>query len=199
MFVQHQKNIATEQQRVVSSKDFELEILNQFDGKLHAQIRFSYLQVIFTCDIDITNTTIQLTSTAPLNGIVTAAPKLDHSNILLEGYLDSRCAITKNGNQQIIWLMHDTIHAYNLIRLKAQHVLQLYRSVFYELKNTYKNLEFGKIPAGSKAAPIFADRLYVLSTQKFKHRYSNEILFFRTIQNLMQNEGGYFAVPLKCV
>jgi hypothetical protein len=198
MFVQHQKNIATEQSPLlVRSKDFELEIVDQSLGKLKAKIHFNYLHVGFTCHVEITNTTIQLASVIPFKGIITTAPELEVANLFLDGYLDSRGAITQNAQQQIIWLMHDTIHLYNLLRLKAPSVLQLYRVVFYDLKSEYDNIEFGKIPFGSPLEQIFANRFYTLATQNYKYRYSNAVLLFRSIQNLIQNENGYFVTPLK--
>jgi hypothetical protein len=199
MFIQHQQDIPGHvgSENIVTS-DFDLVIINKSSEQVHGTIYFNYLKVSFECTLLLTQNSIQLDSLYPFIGIVTKAPVVSFVNISEYKYLLEDGTITKKGNQNIVWLMHDVIHLYNLVRLplKAKSLLVIYRDVFLTVKDKDASVEFGKINTtdkfGIESAALFSAKL------KFKHKYlySDASALLQSVQNLINKHCEIFSTPL---
>lgn len=202
MFIQHQQNIpgllSSDQ---LSTADFELVIIEKSKAQVHCTIYFDYLQESFECTVLLTPTSIQLSSVYPFTGILTTAPSISLKDHSTEQYLNKEGAVTKNGHQNIIWLIQDVIHLYNLTRLnlKAKSLINLYREVFTIAKLQSPTIEFGKINVqdtfGNEVATIFSAKLKL----KYKYLYSDAKALLQSVQNLLFMYPDFFATPLKIV
>jgi hypothetical protein len=132
---------------------------------------------------------------------VTSAPFITDANLQDQKYLFRDGTITKNGNQNIVWLMHDVIHLYNLLRLplKAKSLIAIYREVFVIAKDKEAAVAFGKINIsdvlGIELAAIFSAKLKL----KHKHLFSDSCALLQSVQNLINQNRDYFSSPLTMV
>ncbi len=199
MFIQHQQNILepSSVDKIVTS-DFDLVIIDQSNEQVRCTIYFEYLHASFECAVLLTPKSIQLNTVYPFKGIVTNAPHVSFANISDQKYLFKDGTITKNGNQNIIWLMHDVIHLYNLIRLplKAKSLIAIYREVFVIAKDKDAAVEFGKININEKLGIESAVLLSAKLKLKHKHLFSDASSLLQSLQNLINQYCGYFSTPL---
>jgi hypothetical protein len=202
MFIQHQQNIPGLSNSEYSvNNDFELVIVDKSSDLVRCTIYFEYLKEHFECAILLTPNSIQLNSLNPFKGIVTNAPLVTAANLQDQKYILNDGTITKNGNQNIVWLMHDVIHLFNLLRLplKAKSLLAIYRELFVIAKDKEAALAFGKInisdALGIELAALFSAKL------KLKHKYlfSDSCALLQSVQNLINQNREYFATPLTMV
>lgn len=202
MFIQHQKNIpALLGSEKIITNDFELLIIDKSNEQAHCTIFFEYLSESFECTVLLTQNTIQLHSLFPFKGIVTNAPIVSLVKDSAKKYLYEDGTITKNGNQNIVWLMLDVIHLYNLLRLqsKAKSLLAIYREVFVIAKDKDATVEFGKInindKVGTASAALLSEKLKI----KHKYLFSHSTALLQSVQNLINHYPHYFVTPLKRV
>ena len=202
MFIQHQQNIpGSSNPNKFVCNDFELVIVDKSSDLVRCTIYFEYLNEHFECAVLLTPNSIQLSSLNPFKGIVTSAPFITDANLQDQKYLFRDGTITKNGNQNIIWLMHDVIHLYNLLRLplKAKSLIAIYREVFVIAKDKEAAVAFGKINIsdvlGIELAAIFSAKLKL----KHKHLFSDSCALLQSVQNLINQNRDYFSSPLTMV
>lgn len=199
MFIQHQQDIQglSSLDNVVTS-DFDLVIIDKSNEKVHCTIYFEYLHASFECAVLITPNSIQLNTVYPFKGIVTNAPHVSFANIADQKYLLEDGTITKKGNQNIVWLMHDVIHLYNLLRLplKAKSLIAIYREVFVIAKDKYSLVDFGKINTTDKLGIESADLFSAKLKLKHKHLFSDASALLQSVQNLINQRCEIFSTPL---
>ena len=202
MFIQHQKDIPglSSSDKIVTN-DFDLVFIDKSSEQASCTIYFEYLHESFECAVLITPNSIQLNSIYPFKGIVTSAPHVSFANIPDQKYLFKEGTITKNGNQNIVWLMHDLIHLYNLLRLplKAKSLITIYREVFVIAKRKDAAVEFGKININDS---LGIESAYLLSAKlklKHKHLFSDPSTLLQSVQNLINQDWGCFSTPLTLV
>ena len=202
MFIQHQQNssgvLSPDQ---VSTADFDLVIIQKSIDQVQCNIIFDYLHESFECTLQLTPTSMQLRSVYPFTGIITTAPTISLTNLAAQQYLNKEGTITKNGHQNIIWLIQDVIHLYNLTRLKlkAKSLISIYREVFAIAKLQSPQVEFGKIKANDELGKEIALLLSAKLTIKHKYLYSDPKALLESIQNLLVKYHDNFATPLKIV
>lgn len=199
MFIQHQQDIPglSSLENVVAN-DFDLVIIDKSNEQFHGTIYFKYLNVSFECAVLLTQNSIQLDSIYPFKGIVTNAPHVSFANISDQKYLLKDGTITKSGSQNIVWLMHDVIHLYNLLRLplKAKSLIAIYREVFVIAKDKDAAVEFGNMNINNKLGIESANLLSAKLKLKHKHLFSDASALLQSVQNLINQHYGNFSTPL---
>jgi hypothetical protein len=122
MFLQHHSSATPTLSSSVhkQSNDFELCIQSSTAEKIIGQIRFTYLHQSFEASVILTPFSIQVKSLYPFAGIAVSANTLD--TLAAQSFVH-KGALTAQGHQQMIWLMLDIIHLYNLLRLKPGAII----------------------------------------------------------------------------
>lgn len=199
MFIQHQQDIPglSSLENVVAN-DFDLVIIDKSNEQFHGTIYFKYLNVSFECAVLLTQNSIQLDSIYPFKGIVTNAQHVSFANISDQKYLLKDGTITKSGSQNIVWLMHDVIHLYNLLRLplKAKSLIAIYREVFVIAKDKDAAVEFGNMNINNKLGIESANLLSAKLKLKHKHLFSDASALLQSVQNLINQHYSNFSTPL---
>jgi hypothetical protein len=187
MFVQHHFNTAFVSTPIHhSTADFDLVVLNKTKEALHGKVGFVYLQQKFEAKILVTATTIQITATHPLSGISSSAPDLSNAETSKEFYLFNG-NLTAKGSQNIIWLILDIVHLYNLLRLKPTAIIDLYREAFLLAKVQNESVVFGNIQQEETIIKSIAKKLAQIFKLKFKYAYSNPIDLLISIEQIVSN------------
>jgi hypothetical protein len=168
MFVQHHSTASSAPSTsiVKKSEDFELSILTKSSTKITGTLQFQYLNQSFNAHIVITPTTIQINAQQAFEGIFASAPIIPNAELATKNYL-SNGTITQTGNQNIVWLILDFIHLYNLLRCKPSSILEIYREAFLQIKLVDAGVIFGKIDAEGP----YANQMNSLLSQKLKRKY----------------------------
>ncbi len=188
MFVQHHSTSspALSTSIVKKSEDFELSILAKSSTKITGTLQFQYLNQNFSAHIIITPSTIQLKAQNAFEGILATAPIISNAELTHKNYL-SNATLTQIGNQNIVWLILDFIHIYNLLRFKPSSILEIYREAFLQIKLANAGIIFGKVDAESP----YANQMNSLLSQKLKrkHKYiiANPADLLVTFQNIIAN------------
>jgi len=196
MFLQHHSSATStpslSSNNTKQTEDFELLIHNKSIDKIVGQLRFTYLQQNFEASILITNASIQVKSLYPFAGISASATSL--SSLSPNGYLQ-KGALTAAGRQQIVWLMLDIIHLYNLLRFKPGAFMEIYRVSFADAKKLNPELVFGQIPLDTKQAILIAKSL--VQTMRLKHKYvfSNPLDLLASFQQIIAHYPQQFLAP----
>jgi hypothetical protein len=184
MFLQHHSSATPTLSTAVNkqSDDYELFIKSSSAEKVVGQLRFTYLHQSFEASIILSPSSIQVKSLYPFAGITVSAPKLHISDA--KQYVH-KGALTAQGHQQIIWLMLDIIHLYNLLRLKPGAIIELYRSSFADAKKLDPALVFGQVPLDTKHSIAIAKSL--VQTMRLKHKYvfSNSLDLLASLQEII--------------
>jgi hypothetical protein len=187
MFVQHQITKHSLLERVaLPSDDFELYIHEKTQQKIKGNIQFIYLNETFSAKILITPQTIQIQAEQDFQGIKLNAPVLSSNEISRTNYLLNG-TLTKLGHQNIVWLILDFIHLYNLLRLKPGTVLELYRVAFGFAKSFDTAIVFGKIDINSPIAKLAAKVLTQKWKRRHKYEFGNQLDLLASIQALLAN------------
>jgi hypothetical protein len=175
MFVQHAVSSTPQVTKVSNiNADFDLKIKSKTSLGMEGKIGFQYLHQSFEASILISPTSIQLNSQYPFVGLTVSSTDLqkeasNESLYFLNGTL------TKIGSQNIVWLMLDLIHLYNLMRLKPAAILEAYRETVAFAKTIDEQLQFGNIPLTGSIAKLVANFLGNKMKLKHKYIYSNSI------------------------
>jgi hypothetical protein len=197
MFLQHHSTasslVAT--QTISNSEDFELLIKSKSATSLQGKIRFEYLQQGFQAQIVITETTIQVMSQYPFAGIIASAPVLPHQEIEDGAYLH-KGSLTKKGKQNVVWLMLDLIHLYNLLKFKPASILELYREVFAYAKEIDHTVIFGQIALDAPIAKLTAKLLVQKTKLKTKYVYGSPLDLLASFQEIIANYPQQFLLPI---
>ena len=127
-------------------------------------------------------------------GLTVSAPDLqkeasNESLYFLNGTL------TKIGSQNIVWLMLDLIHLYNLMRLKPAAILEAYRETVAFAKTIDEQLQFGNIPLTGSIAKLVANFLGNKMKLKHKYIYSNSIQLLSNVQVILATYPQQFLLP----
>ena len=187
MFVQHHPATFVSAPVIVhQNKDFELIVDAKSQDHINGKIVFNYLNQSFESTINITATSIQIQSQYPFSGIQASAPVLSQELELERAYL-VKGSVSKLGVQHIVWLMLDTIHLYNVVRLKPNTMVSLYREVFNEVKALEPELIFGKIPLHLPIAQLAAKKLGQKAKLLYKYVYGNPLDLLASLQQLLSN------------
>ena len=195
MFLQHTVSSTPQANKVSNSNpDFELFILSKHKEQLQGKIVFQYLHQSFEATIFISASSIQINSSYPFAGITAAAPLLQNNPSQEEAYLLNG-SLTKNGHQNIVWLMLDFIHLYNLLRLKPNSILELYRETFAFVKIKNEQIAFGHIPLNGTIAKLAGN--FLASKMKLKHKYifNNPIHLLSSVQLILASYPQQFLMP----
>lgn len=188
MYIQHHQNPATNKDLVNSAHDaFELIVLNKTTHVIVGKIYFEYLGQSFDCDIQLTPSSLQLRSVFPFKGIISIAPAITFANFSKDRYIDKEGLVTSNGHQHIIWLILDQIHLYNVFRLKAKLIVEVYRDTFQKMKTTSTQINFGEIDASTKEGNEFSQLLHRQCKLVFKYHYGNEKALLDSVQSFLKN------------
>jgi hypothetical protein len=194
MFLQHHSTATPTLSTHLTNQaeDFELCIKSSYAEKILGQLRFKYLQQGFEANVILTGTSIQVKSLYPFAGITVSAPKLltPNSNEYVH-----KGALTPKGHQQIIWLMLDIIHLYNLLRLKPGTIMELYRACFADAKKINPALEFGQIPLDTKYSNVIAKSLAQKMRLKHKYVFSNPLDLLSSFQEIIAHYPQQFLTP----
>jgi hypothetical protein len=188
MFVQHHPAASPTlpTKLFIPTEDFELFIQEKSQQKIKGTIRFTYLNESFTANIFITPATIKMQVQQGFEGIRLNAPVLSsveiaHNNYVLNG------TITNRGRQNIVWLILDFIHLYNLLRLKPGTLLELYREAFGFAKTQDSDLVFGKIDIHHPIAQQVAKVLGQKWKRRHKYEFGNALDLLASVQDLLAN------------
>jgi len=186
MFVQHHStHLVAAPVQINHNKDFDLWIDSKTNDAIKGRILFAYLDQSFDSQIIITASTIQIQSTYPFAGIQASTPSL--SELHLEKPYLINGSLTQQGVQNIVWLILDTIHLYNVVRLKPNSILSLYREVFNQVKGQDPELIFGKIQLNTNLAQSAAKLLAQKAKQKYKYVYGNPLDLLASMQQLLNS------------
>ena len=195
MFVQHAVSSTPQVTKASNiNADFDLKIKSKTSLGIEGKIGFQYLQQPFEASILISPTSIQLNSQYPFVGLTVSAPDLpkeafNESHYFLNGTL------TKIGSQNIVWLMLDLIHLYNLMRLKPAAILEAYRETVAFAKTIDEQLQFGNIPLTGSIAKLVANFLGNKMKLKHKYIYSNSIQLLSNVQLILATYPQQFLLP----
>lgn len=185
MFIQkHPQQNSSKELFLTTSKDFDFIIHSKSKQKIIGIIQFQYLQNLFTANIIITPSTIQIKGQQAFEGIQLNAPLLSTAQLNEIFYLQNG-TLTKVGHQNIIWLIFDFIHLYNLLRLKPGKVLALYREVFSLAKQEAPNSVFGKLDLSTPLANRLSHILGQEWKIRFKYEFANKWDLLNCIQTLL--------------
>jgi hypothetical protein len=195
MFLQHSTPTSQESNSLsTNSADFDLIIKSKTKNAIEGQIKFTYLKQSFEAQIQITASAIEVILQFPFEGIVASTPQLQKDQSQEQPFLNNG-ALSKNGYQNILWLQLDIIHLYNLIRLKPNTVVDLYRESFAIAKKENDSMIYGHIPLEGPTAPIAANLLTQKMKRKHKYTYSNQISLLNSIQQIINTYPPYFISP----
>jgi hypothetical protein len=187
MFVQHHSQKSNAKDSLsIPSKDFELIIHSKSLQKITGIIQFQYLQNTFSAAILITPTSIQIKGQQGFDGIQLAAPFLPNTEIT-ECFYVEKGMLSKKGDQNIVWLILDFIHLYNVLRLKPGKVLELYREAFNIAKVEDPSLVFGHLDINSQLADKVSLLLGKQWKRNFKYEFGNNLGLLASIQTLLAN------------
>ena len=182
MFVAND-NASLDTQKV--TQDFVLETQSHNNHQLQGSLQFDYLHQHFECTFNISASDIKLKSVFPFKGLVTAAPTIPSYDITQTGYLTNNDVISKKGNQQIVWLILDIIHLYNLSRLKLSSIKEVYDEVFLVAQKNDPSLTYGKINPHQTINEQYTELLKKKLKRKHKHDYTTAIGLLASVQNLI--------------
>ena len=195
MFIQHNDSVSPIVTSLSShSDDFELLIQSKSKNKIHGKIRFQYLQQKFEAGIQITAASIQIQSQYPFAGIQASAPLIENIELSENAYLVNG-SLTKQGHQNISWLILDCIHLYNLLRLKPGSILELYREAFSFAKEQDAQSVFGQIQLDSPIAHSTAKLLAQKMKRKHKYQFGNTLDLLASIQHILGTYPQQFLAP----
>jgi hypothetical protein len=194
MFLQHHSSATPTLSSSVhkQSNDFELCIQSSTAEKIIGQIRFTYLHQSFEASVILTPFSIQVKSLYPFAGIAVSANTLD--TLAAQSFVH-KGALTAQGHQQMIWLMLDIIHLYNLLRLKPGAIIELYRASFADAKKMNPALVFGQIPLDTKQAKMVAKSLVQNMRLKHKYVFSNPLDLLASLQEIIAHYPQQFLTP----
>lgn len=188
MFVQqhHTASPTLSTKLFIPAEDFELFIQEKSQQKIKGTIQFTYLNVSFTANIFISPATIKMQVQQGFEGIRLNAPVLSSLETLNSNYLFNE-TITNKGKQNMVWLILDFIHLYNLLRLKPGNLLELYREAFGFAKTQESDLVFGKIditcPVAQQVAKVLAQKW----KRRHKYEFGNALDLLASVQDLLAN------------
>lgn len=187
MFLQHHSQKSNSKDSlVIPSKDFELIIHSKAPQKITGIIQFQYLQNLFSTQIIITPNTIQIQGQQAFEDIQLYALVIPNVEVAASFYLQNG-TLTQKGHQNIIWLILDFVHLYNLLRLKPGKVLELYRDAFSVAKLAEPNLVFGQLDINSTTAARVATILGQQWKRKLKYEFGNNLGLLASIQAILTN------------
>jgi hypothetical protein len=187
MFLQHSTPASQAPTALLNnSQDFELIIQVKNKEGLKGLLKFNYLNQPFEAKIKITPASIQILSQYPIVGIIASAPLLQQDDIVEHPYL-LNATLTKSGYQNVLWLMLDLIHLFNLIRFKPGSLVELYRETVANAKKDNDKIEFGHIPLEGPIAQVLANILSKKMTRKHKYVYGNSLHLLESIQQIINN------------
>lgn len=188
MFLQHHSTASSpfNAQVTSNSEDFELLIKSRGTNLIQGKVRFEYLQQSFQASIVITASSIQIKSQYPFAGILTSAPVLSSQDIEDDKYLN-KGSLTKKGHQNIVWLILDLVHLYNLLRFKPATILELYREAFSFAKEVDDTLVFGQLPLNVPVTKKTAKLLGQITKRKTKYAYSCDTDLLASFQEILAN------------
>ena len=187
MFIQHQSFQDNSKDFLLDpSKDFELIIHTKTFQKITGIIQFQYLQKKFSAAIQIQSNSIQIKAQQAFEGIQLSAPIITEDAIAQNFYLQNG-TLSKNGHQNIVWLILDFIHLYNVLRLKPGKAQELYRETFAVVKKLEPQLIFGKIDSANSFVTIAAQLLQKNWKRQFKYEIGNPLDLLFSIQILLAN------------
>ncbi len=197
MFLQHSTPASQEPTVLLSnSQDFELIIQVKNNEGLKGLIKFNYLNQPFEAKIQITPASIQILSQYPIIGIIASAPLLQQDDILDRPYL-SNASLTKSGYQNVLWVMLDLIHLYNLIRFKPGSLVELYRETVASAKKDNDTIEYGHIPLKGPLAHFLANILSKQMKRKHKYVYGNPLHLLESVQQIINTYPPHFLATPK--
>jgi hypothetical protein len=182
MFVTNDNTLLESQK---GTNDFVLNIESSNQGQLQGIIQFDYLHQHFECSVTISASDIKIKSLFPFRGLVTAAPSIPSYDIKQSGYVTFDDAISKKGNQQLVWLILDIIHLYNLSRLKLSSIKEVYDEVFLIAQKNDPNISYGKINPHQTMNEKYTELLKKKLKIKHKHDYTTAIGLLASVQNLI--------------
>ena len=184
MFVQHHPStLAAAPVQINHNKDFDLWIDFKTNDTIKGRILFAYLDQSFESEIVITPSSVQIQSVYPYAGIQASTPSVSEAQ--LESPYLFNGSLTQLGVQNIVWLILDTIHLYNVVRLKPNSILSLYRETFNQVKGQDPELVFGKIQLNTNLAQSAAKLLAQKAKQKHKYVYGNPLDLLASMQHLL--------------
>ena len=168
----------------IPNDDFELLIYQKSLIKIKGAIQFKYLNQSFNASIIITAAAIQIKAQQGFAGITLNAPTISNNELAAQNYLCNG-TLTKLGHQNIIWLLLDFIHLYNVLRFKPGTILALYRTSFSAAKKQSAQLSFGQIALNSPIAKEIAKNLTCHWKRKHKYEFSNPLDLLANVQDLL--------------
>lgn len=188
MFLQHHSTASSSfnSQATSNTEDFELVIKSKGTNLIQGKILFKYLQQSFQAKIVITESSIQIKSQYPFAGILASAPTLASQDIQEGKYLH-KGSLTKKGHQNIVWLVLDLIHLYNLLRFKPAIILELYREAFSFAKEIDNKVLFGQLPLNTTVANKTAKLLGQITKRKTKYAYGCDVDLLASFQEIVTN------------
>lgn len=194
MFLQHHSSATPTLSSSVHSQsnDFELFVQSSNAEKIIGHIRFTYLHQSFEASVILSPSSILVKSLYPFASITVSANTFGTTN---DQPFVQKGALTVKGHQQMIWLMLDIIHLYNLLRLKPGAIIELYRASFADAKKTNPALVFGQIPLESKQATMVAKSLVQNMRLKHKYVFSNPLDLLASLQEIIANYPQQFLSP----
>ena len=190
MFVQHHSTpvsvsaVTNSFNSDFSNEHFEIIVDTKSHNGLKGRLLFAYLHQNLEATIHITAESIRVQSLLPFEGVLASAPLLQEENVLEQAYY-ANGIITKKGEQNIVWLILDLIHIYNVLRLKPSSILTLYREIFAEVKTKFPEFVFGKISVKGPAASYAAKLLAQAAKRKYKYVYGNSLDLLVSFQQLL--------------
>ena len=196
MFVQHHSQKSdSKDSLLIPSKNFEFIIHSKAQQIITGVIQFQYLQNTFSAAILITPTSIQIKGQQGFEGIQLAAPFLPNTEIT-ECFYVEKGMLSKKGDQNIVWLILDFIHLYNVLRLKPGKALELYREAFGIAKLEDPHLVFGHLDINSQVANSVSKLLGKQWKRNLKYEFGNNLGLLASIQALLANYPHQFNQPL---
>ena len=204
MFVQHYASPSQQVAPIIhassdnASSDFDLIIQSKNKEGIKGKIVFTYLHQNFEASIAITQHAIQINSQLPFEGITTSAPELDQAILNEHSYLHNG-TVTKFGAQNIVWLMLDLVHLYNVLRFKPGSILEIYRSTVAFAKTQNDQIVFGHIPLVGPLAKSASNILVQNMKRKHKYTYSNPLDLLASIQLILENYPQQFLLSKKVI
>jgi hypothetical protein len=196
MFLQHHSTALSQvlSQSTSNSEDFELIIKSKSESTIKGKICFEYLQQSFQAQIVITESSIKVVTQYPFAGILASAPVLSTFEIEAFQYLH-KGSLTKNGHQNIVWLILDLIHLYNLLRFKPASILELYRDAFAFAKEQDNSVIFGQLSLEAPIAKATAKVLGQKAKRKTKYAYGNNLDLLASFQEILASYPQQFLLP----
>jgi hypothetical protein len=195
MFVQHAVSSTPQLTKANNiNADFDLKIKSKTNLGIQGKISFQYLHQPFEASISLSPTSIQLNSLYPFVGLTVSAPVLQQE-VSNETVYFFNGTLTKTGSQNIVWLILDVIHLYNLLRLKPAAILESYREAVAFAKTMDEQMQFGNIPLSGSISKSVAN--FLSNKMKLKHKYifSNSIQLLSNVQVILATYPQQFLLP----